>query len=300
VGLIGEVLSALLWAVSFSMTVLFVALRMFHLGLRVDHPAIAALARERGFVARALLANVVIVPAAGLLIALIVPLSSEVAIAIVLVAAVGGGVDFLATGERRAADATATMALTFILSTLAIVISPIVRVLLQPLGTPVVASPGRLIGVAALGALIPLIAGVLTRRVAPGAASVLSRAMAPIAFVLFVGVALTTFLVKAPSVRDIGTTGIGAMVLLIVLASGAGWLLGGPSAARRAVLARVTAMRNIGLSLLLAIVSFPDAGVDVAVLVFVLVDTALRLVTVLVGSVMMPSIPVPSRRDRQG
>lgn len=298
--LIAEVLFALLWAISFSVTVLFVTTRMFHLGLRVDLAEVTALMRERSFVARALFANVVVVPAAGMVIALTLPLPAEVAIAIVLVAAVGGGVDFLATGERRTADASAALALVFTLSTLAIVISPVVRVLLQPLGAPVVASLARLIGVAALGALIPLIAGVLVRRVAPAAANVLSRAIAPIALVLFVGAALSTFLLKAPNVRDIGATGIVAMVMLSVLATGTGWLLGGPSAQRRVVLARVTAMRNIGLSLLLAIVSFPDAGVDVAVLVFVLVDTALRLLTVLVGSAMMPSMPVPSRRDRQG
>jgi BASS family bile acid:Na+ symporter len=300
VGLIGEVLFALLWAISFSITVLFVATRMFHVGLRVQPAALTALTSDRRFIARALFANIVVVPAVGVLIALILPLPADVAVAIVLVAAVGGGIDFLAPAERRASAADVTTALVFALSIVAIVISPIVRVLLQPLGAPVAASLWRLIAVSALAGLVPLIAGVLIRRTAPAVAGALSRAMASIALVLFVTAALTTFLLKASSVRNVGASGIVGMVVLIVVASGTGWLLGGPSADRRALLARVTATRNIGLSLLLAIVSFPDAGADVAVLVFVVVGTALRLLAVLAGSTTMSPVPIPSRRDRKG
>jgi bile acid:Na+ symporter, BASS family len=300
VGLIGDVLFALLWAMSFTMTVLFIAARMFHLGLRAKPADITALTRDPSFVARAVVANVLVVPAVGMAMAVALPLSAEVAIAIVLVAALGGGIDVFELRETTTtAEGVHIVALVFALSTLAIVISPAIRVLLQPLGTLVVGPPWRFIAVAVLGALVPLLGGVLIRRVAPTTADLLSAVMLPIAVALFVAAALTTFLVRAPSPRSIGVSGIVGMVGLTVAARGIGWLLGGPSRQRRAVLARVTAMRNVGLSLLLALVSFPDTGVAAAIVLFAVLETALRLLTTGVGSIMMPAVPVPSPRERK-
>jgi hypothetical protein len=50
-------------------------------------------------------------------------------------------------------------------------------------------------------------------------------------------------------------------------------------------------MRNAGLGLLLAIVAFPDAGVDVAVLLFVVIEVSLRVVGLFIGWTMIPSMP---------
>jgi hypothetical protein len=50
--------------------------------------------------------------------------------------------------------------------------------------------------------------------------------------------------------------------------------------------------------LLLAIVAFPDSGVDVAVLVFVLIEISFRVVRLLIGWTVVPSMPtLPSRKS---
>jgi len=296
---IGEVLFTLFWAISLSMTLLFVAARMLHVGLGATSNALWALLRDRAFLVRALIANVIVVPALGMVIAALLPLPRESAIAVLLVAAVGGGVNFLAAREESDVDSRLTAALVLVLSAVTVILSPVIRVLLQEIGAPDVASLWRLIGVAVLAALVPLAAGVLVRRLAPSAADILVRATGVIAVILFVGAVLATLLVKTETVRGLGARSILAMVLLIVAASGTGWLLGGPLPQRRALLARVTAMRNVGLSLLLAIVSFPDTGVAVAVVLYVLVDAALRLLATLVGGVSVPSVAMLHRRHRK-
>jgi hypothetical protein len=75
--------------------------------------------------------------------------------------------------------------------------------------------------------------------------------------------------------------------------------VGGPSRERRALLARVTVMRNVGLSLLLAIVAFPDAGVDVAVLLFVVAAITARLLWRLAGWTSVPSMPAATGSSRK-
>jgi bile acid:Na+ symporter, BASS family len=296
---IGEVLFTLFWAISFSMTLLFVAARMFHVGLGATSNAVWALLRDRAFLVRALIANVIVVPALGMVIATLLPLPRDAAIAVLLVAAVGGGVNFLATRDEADVDSRLAAALVLVLSAVTVVLSPVIRVLLESLGAAGVASLWRLIAVVVLAALAPLAAGVLVRRLASAAADMLVGATGVIAVILFVGAVLTTLLVKTETLRALGARSILAMVLLIVAASSTGWLLGGPLPQRRALLARVTAARNVGLSLLLAIVSFPDTGVAVAVVLYVVVDAVLRLLAMLVGGVSVPSVAMLHRRHRK-
>jgi hypothetical protein len=65
------------------------------------------------------------------------------------------------------------------------------------------------------------------------------------------------------------------------------------------VLAGVTAMRNGGLGLLLAIATFPDTGVDVAVLLFVVVAAALRALTGVAHRATADRLAVSASRDRE-
>jgi len=287
---IRELIFTLFWAVSLTMTLLFVATRMLSIGLSVTPADLRALRRDPGLIARALIANFVIVPALGVAIAAMVWVPAQAALAILLLAMLGGGVDFLALGEKSNGETDEGPPLVFVLSFVGGLLSPIVRLAIQPIGAPVMGSVWGLLAVTMLVVPLPLVAGLLFRRAAPAAARVLSKAMALVAVLLFVVAAMTTFVVKAPLVAEIGVKGALAMVVLIAGAAVAGWLLGGPSGQHRALLARTTIMRNVGLSLLLAIVAFPDAGVDVAVLLFAGIEVSLRLVWLLIGSTAVSSV----------
>jgi BASS family bile acid:Na+ symporter len=287
---IRELIFTLFWAASLTLTLLFVAARMLCLGLSVEPAQLTALHRQPGFLARALVANFIIVPALGVTIAAMVWVPPQAALAILLLGLLGGGVDFLAVGEKADRDVRLRAALTFVLSLIGGLLSPLIRLLIQPIGTPLMGSIWALVGVSALIVPVPLLIGLLVRRTAPAAARVISKAMAVVAVVLFVAAAATTFLVKARLASDLGVRSIAAMLLLIVGAGIAGWVLGGPSAGHRALLARTTIMRNAGLSLFLAIVTFPNAAVDLIIVLFVVLELATRLLRVLIDWTVIPSM----------
>jgi BASS family bile acid:Na+ symporter len=235
-----------------------------------------------GFLTRTLLTNVVVVPLLAIALVRAVPLPTEVMLGIVLVAALPGGVDFLPLAIRPRRPSREHIALVFVLSLVAVGITPALRHALELFGAAPVASYWRVIWVAVLAVLLPLAGGLLIRRTSPAAADTLARVMGIVSALLFVAAALTTLLVKPHAVRAVGIRGLAVMILLVAGAAGAGWLLGGPSSSRRALLAHVTRMRNAGLSLVVAIVSFPDAPVDVVVIVFIVVELALRVGTRLI------------------
>ena len=289
--MIHELFFALFWAVSLTLALLFVATRMLYVGLSVGPSELCDLRRHSSLVVRALLANFIVVPVLGVAIAAINWVSPQAALAILLVALLGGGVDFLGLAGPSNDESSVTAPLTFVLSLVGGLLSPLVRVVIQPIGTPLMGSVWGLLGVTVLIVPLPLVAGVLFRRAAPAAARVLSTAMALVALVLFVAAAITIVVVKAPLLGAISVRGVLGMVVLVGGAAGAGWLLGGPSSQQRTMLARATMMRNVGLALVLAIVAFPDAGVDVAVLLFIVIDVCLRVARPLIGWTIVPSMP---------
>jgi predicted Na+-dependent transporter len=92
---------------------------------------------------------------------------------------------------------------------------------------------------------------------------------------------------------------LGVAIAAMLPVTTTGGVLGGSSPQRRVWLARVTTMRNARLSLLVAMVSFPDSGVAVAVLLFVVVEVSVRLLGTLIGPTIVPSMLQSSRRERK-
>ncbi len=297
-GFLAELLFTLFWAISLSLALLFVGARMLCVGLVIDPAEMIHARLDASFIARTLLANLVVVPAIALALVWAVPLPTEVVLGVLLVAALPGGIEFLPLAIKPRAASRDVMALVFLLSLVAVAITPGIRLTLELFGALPVASYGRLLAVAVLAVLLPLISGLVIRRAFPATADTLAPAMAIVAPVLFVAAALTTFVVKVEAVRAIGVRGLAVMILVVAGAAGAGWLLGGRSSSRRAVLAHVTRMRNAGLGLVVAIVSFPQTGVDVVVLVFVVVELTVRLVARL-GRRGRGRTPGPSSRGHE-
>jgi bile acid:Na+ symporter, BASS family len=270
-------LFTLLWAVSFSLTALFLVARMLWVGLGVTPDDLRATLRGPGLVLRALLANVVVVPALALALVALLPLTAEARLAILLLATVPGGIDFLAWRPAPPAGERSAAALVFLLSIVAIVVSPAIRVLLERVGPPLALSSGRLLAVAVLGLLGPLLVGVAIRATSPAAAAVLTRVMAVLSAALFVAANLAVVVLGGVQPRGVGAVDVAAMAVFVLAAAAVGWLVGGPTAAERRLLARVTAIRNVGLALLLATVGVPHGGVDLAIVVFVVVTIVLRV-----------------------
>jgi BASS family bile acid:Na+ symporter len=273
---IGELFFVLLWATSFSLIVLFLAARMLAVGLAVTPDDLRAILRQRGLLARALLANVVAVPALAVLLVIALPMTPDARLAMLLLAAVPGGADVLAWRAPPAGGGRTQAGLVFVLSLVAIVVAPAMRLLMPQVGPPIALSYPRLIVVTVLGLLVPLLAGLAVRWAGPGIAAGLARIGAVLAVGLFVATLLAVVVIGGVQRRTLSTIDVIAMALFVLGAAALGWLLGGPTPATRRVLARATAMRNVGLALLLATVSIPHGGVGMAIVVFVVVLLALR------------------------
>jgi BASS family bile acid:Na+ symporter len=108
---------------------------------------------------------------------------------------------------------------------------------------------------------LPLAAGTALRHYSPGLAAklvkpvqVFSEAIGAIAL----GFATVT---EFPTMRSIGWQPLLAMAIASELSFLAGYLVGGPAAASRVVVALGTANRNIALALLVAVASFPGTPI---------------------------------------
>lgn len=277
--LIPGLFAMLLWATAMSLTALFLVTRMLKVGLGVTPEALDDVVRARGGLVRALLANLVAVPALAVILVTVLPLSADARLAILLLALIPGGLGFTSTRETPAGARSAV--LVFLLSLIAVVMTPVLRVLVQPVGPPMTTSVGRLLLISAFGLLAPLLAGLAIRASAPAVAGTLSRIALMLSAGLFVAAVLSVVAVHGP-LRTLGLLDGVALVLFAGGAAAIGWLAGGPDAPGRRELAHVTVLRNIGLCLLIALLTVPHGGVALAIVAFVVVVVALRAAVAMV------------------
>src|SRR5215470_11719290 len=104
----------------------FVAVVMFSIGLRTSGGDLLNIVRDRSLLVRILLANCILIPAIGLLLVRIFPLSPDAAIGIVLLAAIPGtpiALQFTRMAKTRLAF---TAAMTLVLSVVGIAMAPLV------------------------------------------------------------------------------------------------------------------------------------------------------------------------------
>src|SRR5215470_759962 len=157
VRVIRQLFFSLFWAVSLTLTLLFVATRMLYVGLSVAPAELADLRRNSSLVVRALLANFIVVPALGVAVTAVGRVPTQAALAILLLAMLGGGVDFLALGDKSNGEPRHGSALIFLLSLVGGLMSPIVRLVIQPIGAPIMGSVWGLLAVTVLAVPLPLI-----------------------------------------------------------------------------------------------------------------------------------------------
>lgn len=247
---------------------LFLVSMMLSIALEVTGRQVLDVFRNWSLMGRALLANLVVVPLLGLVLVRLFPMSHDVAAGIVILAAAPGApfaVQF--TSKAKGAIAFAA-ALLFALTIVALfVTAPLAGLLLQA-DTPLRLPVGRVARGVVLYLLLPLLAGFALQRWAPAVAGVLRKPSTLVAAIAFPAVVVLTMGMKSAATRAIGTPAVIALLVLVLGGMVVGWLLGGPETATRRVLATSTGMRNAMVALLVALTSFPDSDVDLAVLAF--------------------------------
>ncbi len=253
---------------------IFVVTSMLSVGLRLSLSQILEPLRSTRLTLSALAANFVLVPTLAYFITRVIALAQPLAAGILLLGTAAGAPFLPKLAEFARGNLAFAVGLMVLLMTVTIVYMPIVLPILLPaahVGAWPIAKP--LVTVM----LMPLSLGLLVRARKEASASYLEPHLRR---------ASTTFLVLAiilvlaanyhKAVR-IGFNAILAGTLLLLVSLGCGFVLGGPSADTRNVLAFGTAQRDISAALVVAVENFSDPDVVVMLIVVVVLGVWIQI-----------------------
>lgn len=230
----------------------FLVTSMLSIGLRSGAAEIRALIGERNFVAKALVANFVLVPLLALALTRLLPLPPGPGAALLLLACVPGGLSAIHFTAKVKGQETMAEALFALMTLAAVLVSPVVVRMALPAVAGVDFPHGRALAFVVLAILVPICAGVVVHDHSPGRAAKISRILGYASLVPFVAFMIDTKTFRKEAIESLGGPVLVAMLLLVAGSMACGWLLGGPHARSRQVLATVTSMRNTAVCLLIA------------------------------------------------
>ena len=281
-----------------AVTILLVSM-MLQTGVQIDLARLKAVVRDRALLAKALLANLVIVPLLGVLVVRAFKLPDEVAAGILLMA-IAPGLPLLPRkgGSKVGGSLDFAVVLAFLLPLVSTVTVPLTARLVLPAGYAAQVPMAQFLTTLVVFELLPLVAGVAIASAAPSAAKALSTPLT----VVFVLCAVVFAAGAAPSLyktvaSTYGSLGALASLAVVLLAFAAGYALGGPNPAYRNTLAMGTSLRNVGLAALIATASFAGTLVPALVIVFLIVQIAACAV---LGAVLKRTAQAPKAGAHDG
>jgi bile acid:Na+ symporter, BASS family len=247
---------------------LFVVLYMFSVPLESTRGEIIQYFKDISLMGRALLANFVVIPILGFIIARFLHLPPDFRIGFLLLAIAPGGLLALQFARVSKGNRVFAAALLLGFCLLAILITPLFVYWFFPREGAGRLPFGWLTMMLFLLIVAPLVVGRVLQRLIPQQAPKLGLWLGRLSIVIFIIAAVTAGRYKTPAIKLMGTNGIAAIVLLILGAWVVGWLMGGPEVRNRKVLAISSSMRNVGVCLPIASNYFAGTEVTVPILAF--------------------------------
>jgi bile acid:Na+ symporter, BASS family len=243
----------------------FLASLTIAVGLQVNIDHLKAILRNYGLLSRAILANFIIVPFLGVLLARWFELPGPVATGFLLMAIAPGVPFILLQVRKRGGSLGLAVALEFLLPLISIVTVPITAELVLPDPAKAALPMSKFVVTLLLSQLLPLLAGILVVARSPELAARLLRPMKIVAAIaLLVLVVMLAPKIGASLAAVYGSRGMLAAFCLVVLSLIIGGVLGGREREERRVLAFGTALRNIGLCALIATTGFAETPLVIA------------------------------------
>ncbi len=251
---------------------------MVTIGLGVTVAEVAGVARDRGLVVRSALANYVCFPAAA--VGLLLAFHPDPLIAAgFLVAAVCPGAPYGPpfTGLARGNVVVAVGLMVLLAGSSAVIAPLLLRVLLPWVSgdAAVQIDAGDMVGTLLVAQFVPLCLGLAVRRWYPGVAARLTKPAGLLSTVLNVATLALVLTVQFGMLVGIPIRAFAGMAALAFAGLAAGWLLGGPRHDTRTAMAMATAVRNVGVSLVIATKSFPGTPAVTAATAFAIFQTVL-------------------------
>jgi bile acid:Na+ symporter, BASS family len=253
-----------------------VGLIIFGIGLDSTASDAARLFRHPGLLLRSLLAMYLLVPLVAFGLVEMLDLAPGVQAGL-LVLAVSAGAPLLPRKLLGIGDGAYIFSLVVISSVLAVVLVPVWLALLGPLfpRLPHLA-PERAVLVLAQSFFLPLIAGMVLRRLLPGPAAWLSQRLVGLAGLVLTVTALVLIALHWREVEEAKWSGILTLAALIFLALVIGHLLGGPDEDDRTALAIACATRHLGIAIVVA-TAVPGPRTAVIIAVYIAVSAAISI-----------------------
>jgi BASS family bile acid:Na+ symporter len=227
---------------------------MFGAGLQIDRERLVETLRQYGLIAKALLANFILVPLVAILLVKYFQVDTGFAIGIVLMS-MAPGVPFLVNSAGREGGGSLSFALTiaFCFAALSVITIPITIELVPPPTDAAHVPIMKFLTTLVAFQLVPLLLGAV---IGPRLAAPVIEKVVRVSHLLFFAATLVFVVLVFPQlVHSVSKVyGYGHLLIIAcvgIFSVGIGWLLGGPKREYRRTLSIATLMRNIGLCTLI-------------------------------------------------
>jgi BASS family bile acid:Na+ symporter len=245
---------------------------MFAIGLGVRFVELAAIARDWRLVLKAAAANYICVPLATVgLLMLFRPANQMISVGFLILAVCPGapfgpGCTKLAKGNLAAAVGSMVM-----LAASSAIAAPLLLYLLLPLmsaGKSLDVDAVKIVVTLLVTQLAPLCVGLTLRHWLPAVATGLLRPANVLSAILNLTTFTVVLVVYFPLMAEIRLRAYVGISALLAASCAAGWLLGGPGGDNRKAMMLTTALRNVGVSLVIVTGSFGGTAAVTAVLAY--------------------------------
>jgi len=265
---------------------------MVTIGLGVKLAEVVAVAKDWRILLRAGIANYLIVPAAAVALLLTFHAAPLVAAGFLIAAVCPGapyGPPFAGVAKGNVALAVGLM---MILAASSALLAPLLLRLLLPLASgdqPVQIDAAKMIATLLGVQLLPLCIGLVLRHRHPALAKRLEKPARWLSLLLNVALLGTILTAQFATLLAIPPRAFLGMTALVVAGLAAGYLLGGPDRADRRAMAMATSVRNVVVTLVIAVASFPGTPAVTAATAFGLFQTILVALVALAWGRAIPA-----------
>jgi BASS family bile acid:Na+ symporter len=248
---------------------------MVLIGLRVTFAEIASTVRDWRLIGRAAAANYLFVPLVAIALLIWFDASPPVAAGFLILAVCPGAPFGPPFAGLARANVSMAVGLMVVLAASSAIVSPVLLRVLLPLVSEGEAPRIDLIGM--VGALLvtqllPLLVGLLVRHRFPRFADSLLSPFELVSKILSLSVAGLILATQYPMLAEIRMRGFAGMLVLLAASLAIGWLAGGAGSDNRKTMALTTALRNVGVGLVIVTGNFAGTAAVSAALAYGIVE----------------------------
>jgi BASS family bile acid:Na+ symporter len=266
---------------------------MVTIGLGVTFSDVLRVSRDYGRVARAALANYIFVPAAALGLLLLFHASPMIAVGFLVAAVCPGapyGPPFTAMAKGKVEVAVGLMV---ILAGSSAIVAPLLLQFLLPIvarDIPLKINLIKIVGTLLGVQLLPLCVGLMLRQRYPAWAERFKKPAGVLSMLLNLLTLAVILLVQFRVLLEIHWVGYVGMLFLVIATMVSGWLTGGRESQDRKGMVLTTAVRNVGVSLVIVTSSFPGTAAVGSATAYALFQTIVIALVALAWGRLTPAV----------